>query len=181
MKMKIFAVVMAVMCVMSCMCLTAFAAESDLPPDTTLVTNGQTINSNDWNMNYAISANNVETITITGLFGFSRIHGWNGTQWVNITNLVGAVADSVTFSPADYPEYTYFTVTKGDTMAQQDFTVTWTTPSIFDNMSDISSAMWSSAKDAVGFVMKAPLAQITVIIGIVLLGCLLAKRYLFAQ
>lgn len=134
---KVFAVVMAVICVMSLTCVTAFAAETDLPPGAQLVSNDTTIGSNDWSLDtpYVIPTKEVESITIKGLFYFSKIHGWNGTQWVNITGSIGEVKDSVTFSPADYPEYTYFTVTKGDTMASQDFTVSWKEipkPTFFD-------------------------------------------------
>ena len=172
---KMLVVVMAVMVVVSCMCMTAFAAEN--VPEGTLVTNGQVVNTADLD-SYIISADGVETITITGLFGFSTVYGWNGTEWLNLN-----VSDptNVVITCADYPDYTYYKVEKGDSMANQDVTISWTTPSIFDNMGDTSSAMWSAAKDAVAFVMKTPLAQIGVILGIVGIGCLLAKRFLFAQ
>ena len=134
---KVVAVVMAVICLMSLTCVTAFAAETDLPPGAQLVSNGSTIGSNDWSLEtpYVIPAKEVDSITITGLFYFSKIHGWDGTQWVNITSRIGEVKDSVTFSPADYSEYFYFTVTKGDTMASQNFTVAWKEipkPTFFD-------------------------------------------------
>lgn len=175
---KMLVVVMAVMVVASCMCMTAFAAEN--VPEGTLVTNGQVVNTADLD-SYIISADGVETITITGLFGFSEVYGWDGTQWVNLS-----VSDptNVVITCADYPEYTYYKAKKGDSMANQDVTISWTLvpqPGILDNLGPISSGLWDSAKDAVGFVMKYPLAQIVVIIGIIGVGCVLAKRFLFAQ
>lgn len=175
---KMLVVVMAVMVVVSCMCMTAFAAEN--VPEGTLVTNGQVVNTNDLD-SYIISADGVETITITGLFGFSKVYGWNGTEWLNLN-----VSDptNVVITCADYPDYTYYKAEKGDSMANQDVTISWTLipqPGILDNLSPISSGLWSSAKDAVNFVMTYPLAQIVVIIGIIGVGCVLAKRFLFAQ
>lgn len=178
MPVKKMLVVMAVMVVVSCMCMTAFAAES--VPEGALVTNGQVVNTADLD-SYIISADGVETITITGLYSFSSVYGWDGTQWVNLN-----VSDptNVVITCADYPDYTYYKAVKGDSMANQDVTISWTLvpqPGILDNLSSISSALWSGAKDATAFVMKTPLAQIVVILGIIGVGCLLAKRFLFAQ
>lgn len=174
---KMLVIVMAVMVIASCMCMTAFAAEK---PAGTPVTNGQVVNTNDLK-DYIISADGVETITITGLFGFSKVYGWNGTEWSILS-----VSDptNVVITCADYPEYTYYKAEKGDSMANQDVTISWTLtpqPGMLDNLSPISSGLWSAAKDAVAFIMKTPLAQISVILGIVGIGCLLAKRYVFAQ
>lgn len=123
-KMKVFAVVMAVMCLMSLTC-TAFAAETDLPPGAQLLTNGAQVSTNDLtslSTPYVIPAKDVESIIISGLFGFSSVYGWDGTQWINLN-----VADptNVTIVPADYPQYTYYTMLRGDTMASQTVTVSW--------------------------------------------------------
>ncbi len=183
-KIKVFAVVMAVMCVISCMCVTAFAAEA--PAGAVMLENGGTYQglSNKLETPYAIAAENVESITIEGLYSFSSVYGWNGTEWINITGSLGSVEDSVTINTADYPEYSYFTGLLGMTGADNTITVTWTVPpapGMLDNLGSISSAIWSGAKDATNFVMKTPLAQIVVILGIIGVGCLLAKRYLFAH
>ena len=122
---KFLILTMAVMVVMSCMCMTAFAAETNLPPGAVVVGNGDVISTNDLtslDAPYVIPADGVESITITGLFGFSSVYGWDGTQWINLN-----VADptNVTIVPADYPQYTYYTMLRGDTMASQTVTVSW--------------------------------------------------------
>lgn len=172
---KILCIGLAVMCMCMCLCMTAFAAEN--APEGTLVTNGQVINTADLG-NYVIAADGVETITITGLYSFSKVYGWNGTEWVQLT-----VSDptNVVITCADYPDYTYYKAEKGDSMANQDVTISWTQPGILDNLGSISSGLWDAAKDAVNFIMTYPLAQIVVIMGIIGVGCVLAKRFLFAQ
>lgn len=122
-KMKVFAVVMAVMCLMSLTC-TAFAAETDLPPGAIVVGNGDAISTSELttlDKPYVIAAKDVETITIKGLFGFSSVYGWNGAEWVKLT--VENPAD-VTITVSDY-DYTYYTMLRGDTMASQTVTVSW--------------------------------------------------------
>lgn len=52
---------------------------------------------------------------------------------------------------------------------------------LLTNMTEVSTALWNSAGDAVEFVMTTPLAQIGVIIGIIGVGCGLASRFLFAH
>lgn len=166
---KVFAVVMAVMCVISCMCMTAFAAETDLPSGATLIENGATINTNDLtslDTPYVIPADGVESITISGLFGFSSVYGWDGTQWVNLN-----VSDptNVTITCADYPEYSYYTMLRGDTMASQTVTVSWVKFSqfrvILDSSVQVVTTMFGGVGSAViSFIESTP---------IVLLGCIL--------
>ena len=182
MKMRIFAVVMAVMCVMSCMCLTAFAAESDLPPGAQLVSNGSVIGSNDWNLDtpYVIPADDVESITIKGLFYFSHVYGWDGTQWVKITSRIGDVKDSVTFSPADYPEYNYFTVVKGDTMASQDFTVSWVEVSLIAQAGSFVSGFFTNiGGPTLGFILSHSLTLVPALAGLAILGILFVRKFVY--
>lgn len=179
MRTKIFAVMMAVICVMSVMCMTAFAAE--MPPGSTLLTNGQSISTDlltSLDSPYVIAADGVETISIKGLFGFSWIYGWNGTDWVRIEV---PDATDVTITCADYPQYSYYTAMRRDTSTSQMVTVSWTEPSMLDDIGTVSGALWSSAKDAANFVIRNPLAMITVFVGLVAIGVLLGKRFLFAH
>ncbi len=52
---------------------------------------------------------------------------------------------------------------------------------LLTNMTEVSTALWNAAGDAVGFIMETPLAQVGVIIGIIGVGCGLASRFLFAH
>lgn len=181
MKMKVFAVVMAVMCLMSLTC-TAFAAETDLPPGAQLVSNGTTIGSNDWNLDtpYVIPSDDVESITIKGLFYFSHVYGWDGTQWVKITNRIGEVKDSVTFSPADYPEYSYFTVVKGDTMASQDFTVSWVKVSLVKQAGDFVSGVFVHiGGPALGFITSHYLTIILPLLSLAGVAVLVVRKFVY--
>lgn len=144
-KIKVFAVVMAVMCLMSLTC-TAFAAETDLPPGAQLLTSGAQVSTNkltSLSTPYVIPAKDVESITISGLFGFSSVYGWDGTQWNKID-----VSDptNVTITCADYPQYSYYTMLRGDTMASQTVTVSWVEivqPGLMDYLPLVASAVWA--------------------------------------
>lgn len=162
---KIFAIVLAVMVCMSCLCMTAFAAETNLPTGATLIENGgsyQGLAYNSTGAAYVVSADGVEAITITGLHSFSKIYGWNGSTWTNITSQIGSVADMVTFSPADYPDYTYFTAILGDTMADKTVTVTWTeipkTGVIMSIVMSIVTAFFALGTTCVTWIVDTPLA-----------------------
>lgn len=175
---KFLVIAMAVMCLMSLMCVTAFAAEADLPPGAQLVANGATISTNDLtslDTPYVIAADGVETITITGLFGFSSVYGWNGTQWVNLN-----VADptDVMIVCADYPQYTYYTMLRGSTMASKTVTVSWVKPSqtetIIKPVPSVTESLLAVVMVMISFVSSQALAMLPVYIGLIFVGILLA-------
>lgn len=182
-KIKVFAVVMAVMCLMSLTC-TAFAAETDLPPGAVVVGNGDTVSTNDLTSLDAprvIPADGVESITITGLFGFSSVYGWDGTQWVNLN-----VADpaNVTIVPADYPEYTYYTMLRGDTMASQTVTVSWVKTSLLEKVLTSVGTFISTTLTAVGgpvlsFITSSPLTLVPALAGLLVLGICIVRRFVY--
>lgn len=186
-KIKVFAVVMAVMCVMSLMCVTAFAAEADLPPGAHLMTSGDSIentSASDLEAPYVIPADGTESITITGLFYFSEIHGWDGAQWHNLTGQIGDVADSVTFDVADYPQYSYFTVVGGRTGATSTFTFTWTKSALLPKILTAVGVFVGTVLTAVGapvlaFITSSPLTLIPALAGLLILGILVVRRFVY--
>ena len=158
---KFFAIALAVVCLMSCVCMTAFAAETDMPPGAQLLTNGQQISTSELvslSTPYVISADGLEAIHITGLFGFSEIYGWDGTQWMRVS-----VPDptDVTITCADY-DYTYYTMLRKDTMASQTVTVTWTkvtqTGTVLSIVMSIVTAFFALGTTCVTWIVDTPLA-----------------------
>ena len=182
-KIKVFAVVMAVMCLMSLTCVTAFAAETDLPPGAIVVGNGDAINTSDLtslSKPYVIPAEGLETITIKGLFGFSSVYGWNGTEWVKLS--VSNPAD-VTINVADY-DYTYYTMLRGDTMASQTVTVSWVKASVLDKVITAVGTFVSTTLTAVGapvlsFITSSPLTLVPALAGLVVLGVCIVRRFVY--
>lgn len=183
MKIKVFAVVMAVMCLMSLTCVTAFAAETDLPPGAIVVGNGDAISTSELTTlekPYVIAAKDVETITIKGLFGFSSVYGWNGTEWVKLT--VENPAD-VTITVSDY-DYTYYTMLRGDTMASQTVTVSWVKASVFGKVMSAVGTFVSTTLTAVGgpvlsFITSNSLCLVPALLGLVVLGICIVRRFVY--
>ena len=177
-KIKVFAVVMAVMCLMSLTC-TAFAAETDLPPGAQLLTNGAQVSTNDLtslSTPYVISAQDVESITISGLFGFSSVYGWDGTQWVKLN--VDNPAD-VTITVADY-DYTYYTMLRGDTMASQTVTVKWVKVSLVKQAGDfVSGAFVHIGGPALGFITSHYLTIILPLLSLAGVAVLVVRKFVY--
>lgn len=178
-KIKVFAVVMAVMCLMSLTC-TAFAAETDLPPGAQLLTNGAQVSTNDLtslSKPYVIPAKDVESITISGLFGFSSVYGWDGTQWINLN-----VADptNVTIVPADYPQYTYYTMLRNDTMASQTVTVKWVKTSLVNQAGDFLGGFFTNiGGPTLGFITSHSLTLVPALAGLAILAILLVRKFVY--
>lgn len=161
MSKRIFAIVAALMVCMSCVCMTAFADET-VPPGAVMITNGQEISTDvltSLDTPYVIAAKTVETITISGLFYFSSVYGWDGTQWVNLN-----VADptNVTITCVDYPEYTYYTMLRGDTMGSQTVSVSWESPSVVKYAIQFATGMFDLGTQLVAWVIDTPLALLSV-------------------
>ena len=177
-KMKVFAVVMAVMCLMSLTC-TAFAAETDLPPGAQLLTNGAQVSTNDLtslSTPYVIPAKDVESITISGLFGFSSVYGWDGTQWVKLN--VDNPAD-VTITVADY-DYTYYTMLRGDTMASQTVTVKWVKVSLVKQAGDFLGGFFTNiGGPTLGFITSHSLTLVPALAGLTILAILLIRKFVY--
>ena len=177
-KIKVFAVVMAVMCLMSLTC-TAFAAETDLPPGAQLLTNGAQVSTNDLtslSTPYVIPAKDVESITISGLFGFSSVYGWDGTQWVKLN--VDNPAD-VTITVADY-DYTYYTMLRGDTMASQTVTVKWVKTSLVNQAGDFLGGFFTNiGGPTLGFITSHSLTLVPALAGLAILAILLIRKFAY--
>ena len=169
---------MAVMCLMSLTC-TAFAAETDLPPGAQLLTNGAQVSTNDLtslSTPYVISAQDVESITISGLFGFSSVYGWNGAEWVKVN--VANPAD-VTITCADY-DYTYYTMLRGDTMASQTVTVKWVKTSLVNQAGDFLGGFFTNiGGPTLGFITSHSLTLVPALAGLAILAILLIRKFAY--
>lgn len=182
MKSKVFAVVLAVMALVSCMCIPALAAEK------TPVVNGVSFAASHWKDNesdlwyleietgvtYTITISD-PSITYMGTWVYKSGSRANGhldfvdgvCQYTcTDTNVLGIV---IKCDDAQLES------------GRPTITVTWPQPSIFERLSSVSTALWDAAGDAVAFVMETPLAQVSVSVGLIVIGCIFAKKYLFAQ
>lgn len=178
MKIRIFAVVMAVLCLTVCMCMPALAA-TNIP-----VVNGQSFSASHWTDDNGGELQYLEiehgvTYTITTDPSITKLDLW-------IYKTASRANGDITFVDG-VAEYTCtdtnvkgIVILCGDEENRPTVTVSWPID-LLDKVGPVSGALWSAAKDAVAFVMKTPLAQIVVVLGIVGIGCLLVKRFAFAQ
>ena len=178
-KIRIFAVVMAVMALVSCMCIPALAAER------LAIQNGVPFSASHYSddnnvgeLQYLEIEHGV-TYTITTDPSITQM-----TLWVYKT--ASRANKTLTFVDG-VAEYTCTdTTVHGIVMLCADagnrptVTVSWPI-GLLDEVGPVSGALWDAAGDAVGFIMETPLAQVGVIIGIIGVGCLLAKKFLFAH
>lgn len=137
-KIKIFAVAMAVMCLMSCMCMTAFADES-VPTSENFIKNGVPIT-------IPANANDKDTLPVLKLTeGFTytiesddklRVLGWSGTSWVTISDSIAV--------PYEYTAdgtYTYLGfATQAYSNDPGTLTATWDEPGPLDGLSALVTA-----------------------------------------
>jgi hypothetical protein len=176
-KIKVFAVVMAVMALVSCMCMPALAA-TNIP-----VQNGVSFSASHWSdddhvLNFLEIEHGV-TYTITTDPSITKLDLWiyeTGARANGNIRFVDGVAE---YTCTD-TNVNGIVILCGDAENRPTVTVSWPID-LLDKVGPVSGALWSAAKDAVAFVMKTPLAQIVVVLGIVGIGCLLVKRFAFAQ
>lgn len=171
-KIKIFAVAMAVMCLMSCMCMTAFADES-APTSTNFIQNGISIA-------IPANANNKDTLPVLKLTeGFTytiesddKLHvlGWSGTSWVTISDSIAV--------PYEYTADGTYTYLGFATHAYSNdpgvLTATWEEPSPLDDLFASIVMYGERALDFggrfIGFLIENPLC---------LLSCAAAVVFVF--
>lgn len=161
---KVGALLAAVMVVLACMCPIAFADE--VAPDGIEITTSPFSFSGTGYATYYVPAAGIESITFEGLYGFSTVMGWDGSAWVNTG--ITDVADSVTFSPADYPQYSAFSPVMGSTAAVRDTVVTFERIAPLKRVTGIvtgfASLMFDIGSDFIAWLTANPLACISIVL-----------------
>lgn len=177
-KMKILVIAMAVMCLMTCMCVTAFAAEVEQPPSTVLIQNGVEFDSATVTGG-AIPAFSVEPgkeYTITGLSKFSRLFGISadGTR----KNLGVTITDAPYVYVAD-GTYPYIGVDAGVSNFTPT-TVTWEEPTLWGQAGMfVTGVMDNFGGPVLSFISSHALILIPALSGLCILGILVVRRFVY--
>ena len=177
-KIKFFAVVMAVMCLMSCFCFTAFADETEVPSDWQYIQNGVSYVAPQSYTKVpespmVLKVDPDATYTVTGLRYMSVIFGWDGTKWVKLYQ-GDKLEGEYTFTAEDYPGYEYLTFNGGSETVKFTVTVSWTVVSflskIIDNIGLWLTAALSWVGDVGTTVVATPLLLVFTVLPLVGLG-----------
>lgn len=171
MKMKIFAVCLAAMCLMSCMCVTAFAADIYVQNGVTYTLGSEkVVLAVEYGVTYTITADTSylpTTYTWTGSSGYRELRFTDGVCEYTCTD---ENLKSITFdAPSDTPI---------------EITVTWPQPSPIETLAGSASEFAGGILGAFGspilsFVVSHALTLVPALIGLAILGIMLVKRFIY--
>lgn len=181
-KIKIFAVAMAVMCLMSCMCMTAFADES-APTFTNFIQNGTPVtipaNANDKDTLPVLKLTEGVTYTIESDDKL-RVLGWSGTSWVTISDSIAV--------PYEYTADGTYTHLGFATHAYSNdpgtLTATWTIVSpVTKFLSQVGSVLTGFTTNIGGpileFVVSHPLTIVPALAGLCVIGLYIIRKFVY--
>lgn len=181
-KMKIFIIAMAVMCLVSCMCMTAFAAES-APPYASTIVNGlefQTLGNFNGQPPYFEVVPGVE-YTITADMNFA-LQYWDGKGW-SYWPEYNSVQSPATIVFDESIQYVAIS-SHGYTSNIATCTVIWPEPTVWSVIFDSVSTFVSTVLSSVGapvliFITSNPLCLVPALLGLVVLGICIVRRFVY--
>lgn len=178
MKMKIFAVVMAVMLCMSCMCVTAFAA--DIYVQNGVEFTGSYYSDSDWTV-LKVEPDVTYTITIDAdISELNVVYCYDGYIGNRTLKFVDGVCE-YTCDDASMTGIALHSPTGGDAIT---FTVTWPQPSPIETLAGSAGEFAGGIFGAFGspilsFVVSHALTLVPALIGLAILGIMLVKRFIY--